>query len=374
MSEQTLQDGMSEQTLQERMEARKANYLLRLDTHIDMFNQSLSRNAPVLSQMVSAATVGYAIYEGVAKWLNAPFWGAVAIGVIAAGAIETVGFMSVDERDRADAHNRQHANPALHLDTSKSHYYVDATFWITMAIVATIETLPAIVGAIMGTTGTGDLLFRMALLLFPLLSRLGANLYAHRSVRIAIEQRIADDVKRLQTKSDQVEDEDREFARLERQAKLDAYKAQQEQELRIREQAELARIEAEKQATIAEAAAKAEAIRLNAEARVERAKSAKKPASESETKKPEIGKQMETEPKSQMETEYELMKRMITIYQREPSASNRKVADEIGVSHTTVSDLLSNLASKEVVHVEKIGRGKTVTVNGKLSAFMAGEL
>jgi predicted transcriptional regulator len=68
------------------------------------------------------------------------------------------------------------------------------------------------------------------------------------------------------------------------------------------------------------------------------------------------------------------MKRMITIYQREPSASNRKVADEIGVSHTTVSDLLSNLVSKQVVHVEKVGRGKTVTVNGKLSAFLAGEI
>ena len=75
-----------------------------------------------------------------------------------------------------------------------------------------------------------------------------------------------------------------------------------------------------------------------------------------------------------MESEYELMKRMITIYQREPTASNRKVGDEIGVSHTTVSDLLSNLASKEVVHVEKVGRGKSVTVNGKLSAFLAGEI
>jgi hypothetical protein len=86
--------------LKDRMAQRKEDYLLRLDTHIDMFNQSLSRNAPVLSQLVSALTVGYALYEGVARWIGAPTWAAIIVGIISAGAIETVGFMAVDEGER----------------------------------------------------------------------------------------------------------------------------------------------------------------------------------------------------------------------------------------------------------------------------------
>jgi predicted transcriptional regulator len=163
---------------------------------------------------------------------------------------------------------------------------------------------------------------------------------------------------------------EREHQRLmERQRQENEMRAQQaerEQQLRIQEQSQLAEIEAKKRSALLESEAKAEAIRLAATAKVERAKAGGKPVNN--------GKQMETERRSELTDERDLMKRMITIYQREPSASNRKVADEIGVSHTTVSDLLSNLVSKQVVHVEKVGRGKTVTVNGKLSAFLAGEI
>lgn len=73
-------------------------------------------------------------------------------------------------------------------------------------------------------------------------------------------------------------------------------------------------------------------------------------------------------------TERQLMERMITIYQSNPSLSNRKVADELGTSHTTVGKLLSTLVSKDVVHVGGAGRDRKVTVNGKLSAFLAGEM
>lgn len=144
----------------------------------------------------------------------------------------------------------------------------------------------------------------------------------------------------------QIDAENREFERQRKAAELEAYR------IELQQKAELER------------------ERALADLRIKEQKAAVK----LESKKPETGKRMETEQKPQMETERELMKRMIAIYQSNPTASNRKVADEIGVSHTTVSDLLSNLVSKEVVHVEKSGRGKAVTVNGKLSAFLAGEL
>lgn len=181
-----------EMPLKDRMAQRKENYLLRLDTHIDMFNQSLSRNAPVLSQLVSALTVGYALYEGVARWMGAPTWAAVLVGVIAAGAIETVGFMAVDERDQGEAHNRRTADAARHVDVTKANAYVSATFWITLSIVAVVEALPALWFAYRGTATFGEVLFRCSLLLFPLLSRLGANLYAFRSVRLAADTSVDD--------------------------------------------------------------------------------------------------------------------------------------------------------------------------------------
>lgn len=187
------------------------------------------------------------------------------------------------------------------------------------------------------------------------------------------------EAKRSQSEADERAEREhqRQMEQQRQQIELRNLQAQQDQQLRIQEQAQLAEIEAKKHAVLAEAQAKAEAIRLAAEAKVERARTPKlatvdvrKQSERMEAKVAGNGKRADNEP----ESEYELMKRMIAIYQREPTASNRKVGDEIGVSHTTVADLLSNLASKEVVHIEKAGRGKTVTINGKLSAFLAGEL
>lgn len=143
-----------------------------------------------------------------------------------------------------------------------------------------------------------------------------------------------------------IDAENREFERQRKQAELEAYRIELQQKAELERQRGMMDLRIKEQ----------------------------KAAAKTEAKNPTIGKRLETEQKPQMETEYELMKRMIAIYQSNPTASNRKVADEIGVTHTTVSNLLSNLVSKEVVHIEKSGRGKAVTVNGKLSAFLAGEL
>jgi hypothetical protein len=75
---------------------------------------------------------------------------------------------------------------------TKASAYVGATFWITLSIVAVVEALPALFGAYRGTAAFSEVLFRCSLLLFPLLSRLGANLYAFRSVRLAADTTVDD--------------------------------------------------------------------------------------------------------------------------------------------------------------------------------------
>lgn len=50
------------------------------------------------------------------------------------------------------------------------------------------------------------------------------------------------------------------------------------------------------------------------------------------------------------------------------------MAARIGWSKKTVQTLLDELRQKEVVDVQREGKGKRVTVNGKLPAFLAGEV
>lgn len=111
----------------------------------------------------------------------------------------------------------------------------------------------------------------------------------------------------------------------------------------------------------AEAMAKIEMERLKVEAKL-----VAKPATQSainQKVKPAI-----------QSTGYDDQLAMLAIYQSEPSLSDEKMAARIGKSKKTVQDLLADLVAKDVAHVEKSGRGKSVAVNGKLSAFQAGEI
>jgi chemotaxis protein histidine kinase CheA len=163
---------------------------------------------------------------------------------------------------------------------------------------------------------------------------------------------------------------EREHQRLmERQRQENEMRAQQaerEQQLRIQEQSQLAEIEAKKRSALLESEAKAEAIRLAATAKVERAKAGGKPATESATSQKPAERSQSTSHDDQMA--------MLTIYQSEPTLSDEKMAARIGKSKKTIQDLLADLSAKKVVHIEKVGRGKTVAVNGKFAAFKAGEI
>ncbi len=190
-----------------------------------------------------------------------------------------------------------------------------------------------------------------------------AAMVASSAEREYVQRKHRKDHEDRSTKIRNADEEDREAERRriqELRSQQDALKLEQQRlQMESEHAARMAEIEANSKVTLIDAEAKAQA------------KIARANGSANGT---DNGKRLETKSAQRSESEHDLMRRMIAIYQSNPSASNRSVADEIGVSHTTVSDLLSNLVSKEVVHVEKQGRGKMVTVNGKLSAFMNGEL
>lgn len=160
--------------------------------------------------------------------------------------------------------------------------------------------------------------------------------------RIVAEQRAEADRQRQAA----IDAENREFERQRKQAELEAYR------IELQQKAELDRERAMADLRIKEQKAAA--------------KTAVKPATESATSQ-------KPKPASQP-TGYDEQMAMLTIYQSEPSLSDEKMAAKIGKSKKTVQDLLADLVAKEVVHIEKVGRGKSVTVNGKFAAFKAGEL
>lgn len=310
---------MTELALKERMETRKENFMLRVDTHTDMIGMGLSKITPLMTQATSALCVGYASYEGVNTYFDAHWSIAVLVGLVAGIATEGIGFIAVDERDKAEAHNRRTTDKAQHVSMAKGNAYVAGSFLITMAIVAAFESVPALIRYYDGSAILAEVLFRCGLLVFPFLSRLGANLFAFRAVRESVD-----------TLSD-----DQELRRL--------------------------KLSLAKQELIAKSAARVEKVG---------AKSIAKPAEEMAT---QSATSQKVKPVSRP-IGYDEQMAMLTIYQSEPTLSDEKMAVRIGKSKKTIQDLLADLAAKEVVHIQKGGRGKTVTVNGKFSAFQAGEI
>ena len=156
--------------------------------------------------------------------------------------------------------------------------------------------------------------------------------------RIVAEQRAEAERQRQAA----IDAENREFERQRRQAELEAYR------IELQQKAELER------------------ERALADLRIKEQKALSKSATESATSQ-------KPKPASQS-TGYDDQMAMLEIYQSEPTLSDEKMAAKIGKSKKTVQDLRADLVAKEVVHIEKIGRGKSVTVNGKFAAFKAGEL
>lgn len=174
-------------SLKERMEQRKSNFQTVVEAFSSMIGVWLTTTAPTVSQAVSAFTIGFALFEGLQTYMHAPWYVALVIGVFSAWAIESIGFTAVEERDQSQAHNQRTKDPARHLSVDKAEEHVNTTFWVTMAIVFVCEVVPSAWGLHNGTAGVPDFLFRCSFLLWPKVSRLGAQLYALRAVRLAAD-------------------------------------------------------------------------------------------------------------------------------------------------------------------------------------------
>lgn len=310
---------MSEITLKERMETRKENFMLRVDTHTDMIGMGLSKITPLMTQATSALCVGYASYEGVNIHFDAHWSVAVLVGLVAGVATEGIGFIAVDERDKAEAHNRRTSDPTQHVSMAKGNAYVAGSFLITMAIVAAFESVPALIRYYDGSATLAEVLFRCGLLVFPFLSRLGANLFAFRAVRESVD-----------TLSD-----DQELRRL--------------------------KLSLAKQELIAKSAARVEKV-----------------SSKQVSKPVETSKKVETIPVSSPVTSSDdlqetIEKAIVRFLKNNPGAKLDDIAAHADTTKGNVSKKITSLVEIGVLHEERQGNRRVVKVNGNHEAYLNGE-
>jgi predicted transcriptional regulator len=318
MSEQTIGQGM---TLKERMDTRKENFMLRVDTHTDMIGGGLSKITPLMTQATSALCVGYSSYEGVNMYFNAHWIVAVLVGLVAGIATEGIGFIAVDERDKAEAHNRRTPDPTQQVSMAKGNAYVAGSFLITMAIVAAFESIPAIIRYGDGSATLAEVLFRCGLLVFPFLSRLGANLFAFRAVRESVD-----------TLSD-----DQEIRRL----KLTLAK----QELIAKSTAKIEKVSIKQVSKPVETSAKVETMPVSSPATTENNDS---------------GNLQET-----------IEKAIVRFLKNNPGAKLDAIAVHADTTKGNVSKKISSLVEIGVLHEERQGKRRVVTVNGNHEEYLA---
>jgi len=329
------------QPLNERMSNRKASVLLRVNTHAEIVGESLGSVTPLVAQATSAITVGYATFEGVGRYTSANDYIAVAAGIIAAIAIEGIGYISVSERDKAMAHNRRTEDKSQHIDTDRADNYVTQSFWAAMALVAGFETVPAIYRAFVGTGDAMSVLFGLCLLLFPILSRLGAQLLAFRMVRESVDTS-ADDlaVRQLKAKFEREEIEARHRIKLEKiESRGDTFTKVSQPKgdtfMKV----------SRKRSTTGESVGESENNTFT---------------EEHESFHESIGESIP------------LGKRIVYYLIENPQAKLSDIAAALSVSEPTVSRALAPLIESGVLHSEKVGRRNILTVNGEHEKYLAG--
>lgn len=316
----------------------KDNVLFLVETLSEGSGDALTLMTPLMTQVGSALAVGFAVEENVYRLTDSRVAAVIAGGLVAV-AVEGVSFTAVTKRDKAAAHNRRTADPTKHLDVDKANQLVAQSFWVTLLIVVVLESVPALLQWLWGMMDTQEALFRMGLAVLPFLSRIGARLFSFAAI-----------VNDVDTSAD-----DRELRRL--RLKLQKEELVQKHLSRVRAldtgksapplAPASARLSAITPATTGEPVSEADAV----EAAVADAIA-------------DVGRRAGRE---------EQLK-MLAIYQQEPTISDERMAARIGWSKKTVQTLLDELWTKEVVEVQREGKGKRVMVNGKLPAFLAGEI
>jgi len=307
-------------TLRERMEERKANFQLYVSTYTDMVGIGLSDITPYMTQSISALTVGYASYEGVSRFLGAAEWMAITIGLAAGLATEGIGFIAVRERDKAEAHNRRTLDLTQHVDMKKGNSYVTGSFVITMLIVAAFESVPSMFRYWNNEAVLAEVLFRCGLLVFPFLSRLGAQLSAYRFVRESVD-----------TLSD-----DQELRRLKLRLAKD--------ELIAKSAAKVEKVGERKVSKIVETTAKVETMRVSS---------------------PENSKNIDS---GNIQETFE--KEIIRFLKNNPGAKLEDIAAHADTTKGNVSKKLTSLIEIGVLHEERKGNRRIVTVNGNHEQYL----
>ena len=320
----------------------KDNVLFLVETLSEGSGDALTLMTPLMTQVGSALAVGFAVEENVYRLTDSRVAAVIAGGLVAV-AVEGVSFTAVTKRDKAEAHNRRTSDPAQQVDVERANQLVNQSFWVTLLIVVVLESVPALLQWLWASMDTQEALFRMGLAVLPFLSRIGARLFSFAAI-----------VNDVDTSAD-----DRELRRL--RLKL------QKEELMTKHQARVRAIEAGKSAS---KSAPASAPKLAPKSAIDPATSGE-PMSEADAAEAAVADAV-ADAGRRAGREEQL--KMLTIYQEDPTISDERMAARIGWSKKTVQTLLDELREKEVVDVQREGKGKRVTVNGKLPAFLAGEV
>lgn len=148
----------------------------------------VTKATPLLAPLASGATVLFACYDGIgrmiANLITYPYAVSFMVGLVLSAAIEGVNFASQHARDRTE---RLKASQGVALDYVKAGSLVTQSFWLTIAVILFLESIPGAVAWYNGELGASDMAFRFGLLVLPFFSRIGARIFSISTILDAIE-------------------------------------------------------------------------------------------------------------------------------------------------------------------------------------------
>lgn len=192
------------------------------DELTDAAGSIVTKATPLLAPLASGATVLFACYDGIGRMIDGmikyPYGVSFVVGMILSMAIEGVNFASQHARDRAE---RLKATQGQALDYVNAGGLVTQSFWLTIAVIMFLESIPGAVAWYNGELGASDMAFRFGLLVLPFFSRIGARIFSVSTILDAIEgTQQSRRAKRLQAKREALQF-DLEMDTLRKKAALD---------------------------------------------------------------------------------------------------------------------------------------------------------
>lgn len=165
----------------------------------------ITKITPLLAPLASGFCTLFAFYDGgarlIADKLDHPQAVALGVGIVLMAVVEGINFASTFNRDRAEKSKAFHALGFVSMDS-----LVNQCFWLTVAVIFALETLPGAVGWYNGLMPITDFVFRAGLLILPFFGKAGAKIFSVSMILDELEgvqeQRRA---KRLQAKREEAE-------------------------------------------------------------------------------------------------------------------------------------------------------------------------